>query len=388
MMKKWIVLFLVILMLTPAFAAVQAAEAAGASSQGNDIVVYLDGYKLDRGVTPVIRNGYTLLPIRPIAEAMGADVLWDDATRTTTLIRASKEIKLTIDQNTALINGETVSLDVGAALIDGRTMLPLRFVAEQFSQVVVYNPEQRAVYIAEDMSFDVDKDFVQWMLGCGAILAKANNDDPFCIGMAHRAWGYSSEYTALPAGNVGAAGSPRSKTLGRQFLAGSWNCNSREELIDTILRMTLFGHNDNFLYDVALINSLSEQDFNALVEMSTGVDKFMWPYVKALGEKWGETGIGAWDWFRMTHLAGWGYIAGYLELSEAYALAQPSIALLKAVYSSWDEAVDNYMDGYAYWSRIDVNQPSTTYQRRLAIYEDLKADQHTRDVLFDPSVWK
>ena len=377
MKKSIILLLLVALLLTPT-----VAQATEEPEQGSDIRVYLDGMWLDKGVTPVIRNGYTLLPIRSIAEAMGADVQWDETTRTTTLIRAGDEIKLTIGENIAVINGEEVPLEVGAALINGMTMLPLRFVAERFSQIVGYSPEERAIYIAEDMSFDEDGDFVQWMLGCGAILAKVNDLDPLYIGMTHRAWGLSSEYKTTYSSN------PLSKSRGRRMLSGSWDCSSREELVELIVKMTLAGHNESFLYDVELINMLSDKEYNELLGELQGIDKFMWPYVKAMGEKWGEVGIGAWDWFRVLHLAGWGYTAGYLELSEAYTLTKPAIAFLKNYFSSWDEATENYMDGYAYWSRTDVTEAGTDYHKRLEIYEDLKSDPATKDILFDPAVWK
>jgi hypothetical protein len=51
----------------------------------------------------------------------------------------------------------------------------------------------------------------------------------------------------------------------------------------------------------------------------------MWLVVIAIGDQWGDKQIKAWDWFRMIHLAGWGYIAGYLEREEAYAHMTPVI---------------------------------------------------------------
>jgi len=221
-------------------------------------------------------------------------------------------------------------------------------------------------------------------------LAKRNNLDPYQIGMAHRAWGYSTEYenaSSIERSASQPTGSPRSKTQARQLLSGSWNCDSREKLIEIIKRMTLEGHNDNFLYDYSIVRSLSEQQYSELLSKATGMDAYMWPLVKRLGEKWGNIGIAAWDWFRMTHLAGWGYNAGFLEFSEAYNLAAPSIFMLRQSFSSWDEAMENYMDGYAYWARIDLSKSSSEYHARLQVYERLKANQLTDGLLFDPSVW-
>ncbi|MDR1571513.1 MAG: DUF1266 domain-containing protein, partial [Clostridiales Family XIII bacterium] len=143
-----------------------------------------------------------------------------------------------------------------------------------------------------------------------------------------------------------------------------------------------------FAEEADFIRSLSDAEYREFLSGAAGMDVYMWPFVKALGEKWGDKGIKAWDWFRMMHIASWGYVAGYLELSEVYAFAEPIAEKLRSTFSSWDEATENYMDGYAYWSRTDVSEPDTQYERRLQIYDDLKAAQEKDGLLFDPSVWK
>ena len=89
----------------------------------------------------------------------------------------------------------------------------------------------------------------------------------------------------------------------------------------------------------------------------------------------------------MFHLAGWGYLAGYLELEEVYLLVEPVAQRLKDTFSSWDEATENYMDGYAYWSRTDISKENTVYKQRLQIYETLKSEQAVNGLLFNPDVW-
>jgi len=171
------------------------------------------------------------------------------------------------------------------------------------------------------------------------------------------------------------------------MLSGSWNSNSRDQVISTILRMTTNGHNSSFLNDAYLISQIPDDELNELIDKSEGIDKYMLPYIKSLSEKWGDRGIAAWDWFRMTQLAGWGYVAGYLELEEAYMLSEFSIRLLRENFSSWDEAVDNYLDGYAYWARIDVVKGSYDYTRRVEIYKRQKKID-SRAALYDRSLWK
>jgi hypothetical protein len=62
----------------------------------------------------------------------------------------------------------------------------------------------------------------------------------------------------------------------------------------------------------------------------------------------------------------------------------PVIERLKWTFSSWEEATDNYLDGYSWWSRTDVSKSGTEYEHRLEIYQSIKSDKE----LYNPSVWK
>jgi len=353
-----------------AFALVPAASAAteGTHSSAPDIRVYLDGKQVSTTVAPYIANGRTLIPIRAVTEALGAKVGWNDITKTVTITRAAKEIVMVIDDVYAEVNGERIELDVAPCITDGATFLPLRFVSEQFSQLVEWDGADRSIRITENMSFVQEGSNIEaWILGCGAILARVNRLDPYQVGMFTRT-----------AANAAAE---------RRSLSDSWSIDSREDLIQTILAMTDDGHAEQFFFDAELANSFSDAEFKRLLEMSSDMDKYMWPLVKSLSAKWGDVGIKAWDWFRMIHLAEWGYIAGYLEFEEVYMFVKPVAQRLRDTFTSWDEATENYMDGYAYWSRTDVSKENTSYKQRLKIYEDLKAEQSTKGLLFDPDVW-
>jgi hypothetical protein len=84
---------------------------------------------------PIIKNGRTLLPIRPIVEALGGTVSWDGNEKKVTVTLGSTTIELWIGKNTARVNGTDTPIDstnskVVPEIINGRTMLPLRFVTE------------------------------------------------------------------------------------------------------------------------------------------------------------------------------------------------------------------------------------------------------------------
>lgn len=87
-------------------------------------------------VEPMIENGRTLVPIRALAEAIGASVGWDDAEKMITIVKGDKKIVIRLDSNIGLINGEELTMDVPAKTISGRTMIPLRFVSEAFGMNV------------------------------------------------------------------------------------------------------------------------------------------------------------------------------------------------------------------------------------------------------------
>lgn len=96
------------------------------------ITVYLDGEKIDFDQIPVAEEGRTLVPLRAIFEAIGASVTWDGETNTVTAVKDATEVKLTLDSTTAYKNGEAITLDVPAKAINGRTLVPVRFIADCF----------------------------------------------------------------------------------------------------------------------------------------------------------------------------------------------------------------------------------------------------------------
>ncbi len=102
------------------------------------------------GQEPVIVNDRTLVPLRAIFEAMGAEVNWDDATRTVTATRDDVTISLAIGSDQLYVNGEAVTIDVPAQIINDRTMIPVRAIAESFGCEVNWNQTARRVAITED----------------------------------------------------------------------------------------------------------------------------------------------------------------------------------------------------------------------------------------------
>lgn len=110
------------------------------------VSVSVNGQPLQSDVKPFVNgDGRTMLPIRAIAEALGAQVQWDEASQTATLTLGPKVVKVTIGQNSILVDGVPVSMDTAAAVKDGRTLLPVRAVGEAMGAGVGYDAATQTV---------------------------------------------------------------------------------------------------------------------------------------------------------------------------------------------------------------------------------------------------
>ena len=136
-MKKTVSLLLVFVMLF-SFAFTVNAQ---------DVSVYINGEKLEFDVPAKIVNGRTLVPMRKIFESLGAVVTWDNPSQTATGKKDGTVVNLTIDSKTMFINGEPKVLDVGPMLIDSRTLVPVRAVAESFDCKVEWVEKTQSVEI-------------------------------------------------------------------------------------------------------------------------------------------------------------------------------------------------------------------------------------------------
>lgn len=112
------------------------------------IKVFVNGVVPDFGTTkPVLENGRTLVPFRSLAETMGASVNWDQATQGITVVKGDKTVQMTIGSKTATVNGNPVTLDVEPKIVDGRTLVPLRFVGEGLDASVGYDQSTEIIKI-------------------------------------------------------------------------------------------------------------------------------------------------------------------------------------------------------------------------------------------------
>ena len=105
--------------------------------------VFYNNEKISFDQLPVIENNRTLVPIRAIFEKIGAEVAWDPNTQTATATKDDTTITLTINSTTATKNGKNITLDVAPKIVNGRTLVPLRFVSDCFNVDVNWDGDMK-----------------------------------------------------------------------------------------------------------------------------------------------------------------------------------------------------------------------------------------------------
>ncbi len=113
----------------------------------DSVYINVFGKTIKNDVTPKIVDGRTVLPIRVVAEALGADVDWDPETQKVTITKGDTVIELFIGKYFAYVNGEVVELDVAPFIENSRTYLPVRFVSEYLGAMVNWDAATRTVTI-------------------------------------------------------------------------------------------------------------------------------------------------------------------------------------------------------------------------------------------------
>jgi hypothetical protein len=120
------------------------------SVYADGIKVYINSVEVRFDVPPIIENGRTLVPMRAIFEALGAEVYWDDNTKTAAAYKGDTGVAVQVDNFYANKNDSAVELDVAPKIIDGRMLVPLRFIGEAFDNDVNWDNDSRTVTIASN----------------------------------------------------------------------------------------------------------------------------------------------------------------------------------------------------------------------------------------------
>ena len=119
----------------------------------SDLIVplYLNGKALEAVVPAQILNNTTMVPVRTISEQLGAKVEWNEKLQLVTVTKGKLQMRLTISNPDAVVNGKKIPLANAPLIIDGTTLLPLRFVSEQLGLKVLWNEQTRSVNLLQEI---------------------------------------------------------------------------------------------------------------------------------------------------------------------------------------------------------------------------------------------
>lgn len=143
----------------------------------NGIATEID---VGRGTKPVIFNDRTLVPIRTIIETFGGTVEWENNEQAVLLSMDDTDIKLVINSYTAYLNGFACNIDISPIILNERTMMPMRFVAESFNLGVAWDDKTQTVSIIRNSFDEQDYQYLQSVLSnySGSPYTIINNNIP------------------------------------------------------------------------------------------------------------------------------------------------------------------------------------------------------------------
>ena len=109
---------------------------------------HVDFDKYD-GVKPEIVKDRTLIPLRAVSETLGAQVEWDEENKTVTVTYNDSTIIVTVDSQTAIVNGEEIEIDSPAIIKKDRVLVPIRVIAEALGLTVEWDGDSHSVIVDE-----------------------------------------------------------------------------------------------------------------------------------------------------------------------------------------------------------------------------------------------
>ena len=119
-------------------------------SKGNEeIKIYVNDKKVVSDIAPVITDDRVLIPVRAIFEALGAEVLWDEETKTVISVMGEDTVTMKIGDKKLDVNGEIKELDVAAQIVKDRTLVLVRAVSESFGCDVLWDANSKTITIAK-----------------------------------------------------------------------------------------------------------------------------------------------------------------------------------------------------------------------------------------------
>ncbi|MBQ9267438.1 MAG: copper amine oxidase N-terminal domain-containing protein [Clostridia bacterium] len=211
---------------------------------------YID-FTDDQGnvVNPELINDRTMVPMRKIFEALGADIMWDGATQRVTATTAEKEITLQINNTEASVKSleteetDTIKLDSAPVILNDRTMVPVRFIAESLEKQVGWDAKNRVVVI-----IDYSEILEDLKENCSTLLEMANEQTVEVN---------SFDTTINISGNLNYKDTENSKNNEKLTISGTLDVKRGEELAEVIANLKITGNG-------SLYNAIKDAGYNKI----------------------------------------------------------------------------------------------------------------------------
>lgn len=123
------------------------APTAAPDALQTGVNVYVNGKAVTFDQPPVIINDRTMVPVRGVFEALGATVTWDDSIKTAYGVLGDTTVSIKIGEKAIYKNSVAIAIDTEAQIVNSRTLVPVRAIAEAFNCTVDWDSDTRTVII-------------------------------------------------------------------------------------------------------------------------------------------------------------------------------------------------------------------------------------------------
>ncbi len=318
-------IFLIALILAPAY----SAEAAKVAVDGRQV-----------NILTVTKNDTILVPLRTIFQALGAGVNWDEQTQTVTANKKQTTIELQIGSKVAYCNGNQVLLQTPGKIVNGNTMVPLRFVSEALGAAVDWNKETQTITI---LSNNNDAGGAAWptedqlgrAISCSAVY-NISSEIPYDLFMVDEAFSIFSDGQEFLDAN-------------KEALSVWWGINDREDALNTISWLKNEGHREFYNQILSFIAQATDEEYQEYAD-----DEEYGEYIHFVQEnrdKIGEESLLAWDYCRLVGILQNCHYAGYISREEAVTEIMNAAKVLQENFDSWEAMAQNHLLGRKFWDK-------------------------------------
>ncbi len=212
---------------------------------GKTISIKVNGKKIYTDQIPYLENSRTFVPIRFIAQALNVEEInWDEENQTAILKNKGTTIKLPIQSTVATLNDRRISLDASVSIYQGRTFVPVRFIAEAFDCTVNWdaynytvdiktnnslpleNPNEEDIYwLSRIVEAEASGESFEGKLAVANVIINRKNSDEFPNSIKEVIFdqNYGYQYTPAMNGTVYNTPSADSINAAKQALQGNNN---------------------------------------------------------------------------------------------------------------------------------------------------------------------